>query len=110
VQVFEKRHIDGAGDVSGHPVDWFHLAAKAFGSPRIQKAPIVGGAMFADKGGIDHHVRPWMRDKRSPRRGFVAGTRRPALGDPTRVTAVEHRDRVMSEPTEHPPQTTREPT
>ena len=73
-------------------------------APRTSTSVSPRASARGDAGGVDDQLRPRARHEARRLRAGVVGRDRPALGDPGRKAAVEHGDRVVAHPAQHPPE------
>ena len=96
--------MSGAGHVAGDGIERLDLAGEALGAAHVDErlaAPERGD----DVRGVDDHAGPRPRDEgRGLARRRLVRRHRPVLGDPGRKAAVEDGHRVVSQPSQHPPE------
>ncbi len=99
--------IRGAGNVTGHAIDRLDLAAEALGRARVHEPPRLVRAQRVDPRGVDHHVGTHRGRERPRAARFDPASSVAPFRRPFRKPAIEHRDRVVSEPAQHPPEPAR---
>ena len=109
-EIGSERMVDGAGHVSGDGVDGFDRAGEALRRARVHQEVRAGLQGALEVGGAEHGPRVDSRREARGAGGAGGGLARlhgAAGGDPGLEAAVEDGHRLMSQPAQHPPQTSR---